>query len=201
VSDSAARGLSQVNVELMDAAAPDLPPASFDVLASSLVLFFLPDPALALANWHDLLVPGGRIGISTFGRQDPAWAAVDDVFTPYLPPQLIDARTSGRTGPFGSDQGVESLFRAAGFTQVRTTRRSMPVAFRDAAHWQEWTWSHGQRAHWEAVPAESRDDVLAIAGRALEAARDPSGTITFTQDIRYTLGRRPAAGVHEDDEV
>lgn len=190
-ADAESRGLSQIGVELMDAVAPQLPPASFDVLASSLVLFFMPDPAAALANWHDLLAPGGRIGISTFGRQDPAWVAVDDVFTSYLPPQLMDARTSGRTGPFGSDEGVESLFRAAGCTQVRTTHRSVPVVFADAAQWQEWTWSHGQRSHWEAVPVDARDDVLAEAARTLEAARDASGTITFRQEVRYTLGRRP----------
>src|SRR5215207_5386502 len=42
--DAEARGLTHVRVELMDAAAPDLLSSSFDVLASSLVLFFLPDP-------------------------------------------------------------------------------------------------------------------------------------------------------------
>ena len=191
-ADVEARGLGQVRVEQMDAAAPDLEAASFDVLASSLVLFFLADPGAALERWHDLLLPGGRIGISTFGAQHPIWRAVDELFVPYLPQQLLDARTSGRSGPFGSDEGVATLFAEAGLAAVRTTRHTVPVVFRDVAQWQEWTWSHGQRTHWEAVPEEARDGVLAAAARTLEAARDADGTITLTQEVRYTFGRRKA---------
>lgn len=50
-----------------DARSPGLPPASFDVVASSLVLFFLQEPVDALRAWTALLVPGGRLGIATFG--------------------------------------------------------------------------------------------------------------------------------------
>ena len=38
----------------------------------------------------------------------PAWTQIDDVFTPYLPPQMRDARTSGRRGPFASDEAMEA---------------------------------------------------------------------------------------------
>jgi SAM-dependent methyltransferase len=46
----------------------DLPPAHFDVIASSLVLFFLPEPAHALSRWVESVRPGGRVGITTFGQ-------------------------------------------------------------------------------------------------------------------------------------
>ncbi|MGN6129345.1 MAG: class I SAM-dependent methyltransferase, partial [Nocardioidaceae bacterium] len=44
---SLARSVAPANVEVacLDAAAPDLPERSYGVVASSLVLFFLPDPA------------------------------------------------------------------------------------------------------------------------------------------------------------
>jgi SAM-dependent methyltransferase len=57
-----------VQVLLDDAMAPSLEAATFDLVTSSLVLFFLPDPVVALRNWYQLLVRGGRIGVSTFGR-------------------------------------------------------------------------------------------------------------------------------------
>jgi len=44
-----------------DAAAPPLEPAGFDVVLSRHVLWALPDPAAALANWIALLRPGGRL--------------------------------------------------------------------------------------------------------------------------------------------
>ncbi len=44
-----------------DAADPDLPAGSYDVVLSRHVLWALPDPAAGLARWIDLLAPGGRL--------------------------------------------------------------------------------------------------------------------------------------------
>ncbi len=188
--DVDARRLGNVQVREKNAASPDLGGATFDLLASSLVLFFIPDPQAALARWHDLLVPGGRVGISTFGPQDPHWLRVDEVFRPHLPQQLLDARTSGTSGPFGSDEGVEGLLRGAGFVDVRTEQLDLSVTFRDVDEWHTWTRSHGQRAMWEAVPPDRRDEVKAAAAERLEDARDDAGGFTLGQQVRYTLGRR-----------
>lgn len=185
------RGLGTVDLHVMDASAPDLPAASYDLAVSSLVVFFLPDPAAALRSWRQLLVPGGRLGISTFGPRDQAWVDLDSVFRPYLPPHLLDARTSGGSGPFASDRGVEELLTAAGFTGVRTEGLDVPVTFDDAARWRDWSWSHGQRAMWESVPESERDTVLAAASEHLDAARGADGRITLTQHVRLTLGARP----------
>jgi ubiquinone/menaquinone biosynthesis C-methylase UbiE len=191
-SDIDAAGLTNADVRLQDASAPDLDPASFDVLAASLVLFFLPDPAASLRRWFGLLVPGGRIGVTTFGPRDDNFIAVDSVFTPFLPQEMLDARTSGTTGPFADDGGVEHLFSDAGFVDVHTDHLDISAVFRDADHWVEWSWSHGQRAMWEAVPQEQHPQVRAEIARVLSAAQDESGTITLRQQVRYTLGRRPS---------
>ena len=182
--------LPQVEIRLADASDPSLPSASFDVVASSLVVFFLPDPAVALRAWTELLVSGGRLGVSTFGRQDERWQSFDDVFTPYLPPQMLDARTSGARGPFASDEGVEDLLRGAGLQGVRTEHRTVEAVFRDTEQYLTFTWSHGQRAMWEAVPEDARGTVR---GQLADLARDLSGggPLTLTQDVRYTLGARP----------
>lgn len=188
--DVAERALGQVDVLLQDAADPDLSPASFDVIASSLVLFFLPEPGAALLRWYQLLRPGGRIGVSSFGPRDANFIAVDGVFTPFLPPQMLDARASGTAGPFSSDAGLEELLTAAGFVDVRTVGLEVAAVFRDAEHWVEWSWSHGQRAMWSAVPEDRHAEVQAEITRILETARGEDGSITLRQQIRYTLGCR-----------
>ncbi len=185
--DIAQRGLTNVEVTVMDAADPGLTAESFDALTASLVLFFLPDPAAALRAWRELLVSHGRLAVSTFGTQDDAWIAVDDVFTPYLPKQLLDARTSGRSGPFGSDAGVEALLADAGFSDVRTVTATTTAVLRDVDHWVEWSWSHGQRAMWESVPEDRRSDVRAAARDALVQATDENGLISLRQEVRYTM--------------
>lgn len=189
--DAAERGIDTVTLVVDDASSPALPEAAFDLAVASLVLFFLPDPPAALAAWLRLLVPGGRLGVSTFGTRDAAWEHLDDVFTPYLPPQLLDARTSGARGPFASDAGVEQLFAAAGFVDVRTTHLDLPVHFSDAEEWRRWTWSHGQRTHWEAVPEEKRAEVLEEAAERLSTTPVDGGGFSLTQRVRYTIGLRP----------
>lgn len=186
-----ASGLPQVEVVVADATAPGLAPASFDVVASSLVLFFLPDPTAALRTWRELLVPGGRLGVATFGAQDPRWTRLDQLFVPYLPPGMLDARTSGRSGPFATDAGVAALLSAAGLVEVRTEPLTVTAEFTDPEHWLAFTRSHGQRAMWDAVPTLHRDRLRHEALDALDGMRDADGRIRLGQQVRYTLARRP----------
>ena len=185
-------GLAHVEVHVDDAQAPTLEQGAFDSVGASLVLFFLPDPVGALRAWAELVRPGGRIGVSTFGTQDPIWRAVDDVFTPYLPQAMLDARTSGARGPFASDAGVAGLFGSAGLADVRTTTLDLAVRFRDAGQWHAFLMSTGQRAMWLAVPESERPNVRAEAERRLAEAADPdTGEFVLHQQIRFTVGRRP----------
>lgn len=185
---AAAAGLANVDVVVGDAQAPDLPAGAFDVVGSSLVLFFLADPAAALTSWHDLLTSRGRLGVTTFGAIDPNWEYVDEVFEPYLSPAMLDARVSGKKGPFASDQAMVDLFGSAGFAGVESHTADLPVRFADAHHWYAFTMSVGQRAHWQAVPEAQRPSVRAEAERRLARAADPSGGFVLHQEVRYTVG-------------
>lgn len=187
---AAEEGLRNVTAVVGDAAAP---PADgpFDAVSSSLVLFFLDDPSAALRSWHGLLRPGGRLGVVTFGPQDAWWDDLDAVFRPYLPQQMLDARTSGQEGPFGSDAGMERLVAEAGYAEVRTVARQLPVRFETPQHYLDWTMTTGQRGMWMRVPqAEQprvRDDLTAM----LVEHADPEGAVTLHQGVRITLATRP----------
>ena len=184
-------GLSWVDVRVGDAMAPGLPPSSYDVVTSSLVLFFLPDPLVALQAWRDLLVDGGRVGVSTFGPYDDQWREnVDGVLAAIRPPEQRDARTTGARGPFASDAGMEELLAEAGFRAVRTVTSTVSPRFDDAAHWKRWSMSVGQRQVWDAIPADRLADVEAQVFPAVERCRTADGRLGFDQQIRYTLGVR-----------
>ena len=178
-----------VRAEVMDAGDPDLSPSTYDLIASSLVLFFLPDPAAALARWVSLLAPGGQIGLTTFGQEHAAWSAVNALFRPWLPPAMLDPKAAGSQSPFASDDGMEALLRAAGAGDVRTVTRRVDVPWGDVEGWKAFSMSTGQRAMWAMVPAEERDGLEARAAQILDEARDESGRIVIWQDMRYTLGR------------
>jgi ubiquinone/menaquinone biosynthesis C-methylase UbiE len=187
-----AHGLAHVDLKIGDVCAPDLPDATFDVAASSLVLFFLPDPLAALTTWRRALVPAGRLGVSTFGPQDDVWRAVDDLFAAFMPPQMLDARASGSRGPFASDAGVEALLQDAGLVDVRTHVHDLSVRFADVEQWYSFSRSTGQRALWDAMPPAERTRVRQEAGRLLRAGSDADGALVVRQQVRYTLGSNPS---------
>jgi ubiquinone/menaquinone biosynthesis C-methylase UbiE len=179
--------LSQVRTETINADDLGIPEGSIDVLVSSLVLFFAPDPLATLRLWMSTLVPGGRIGLATFGEPDPVWRSIDDLFRPYLPQELLDARTTGASGPFATVQGVEKLLGAAGAVDARTMVSPLRVHFVDAEEWRRFSMSTGQRAFWGFVPEGRRHALLARASELLHSARNAQGDIVLTQDVRYTF--------------
>ena len=179
-----------VDLKVGDASEPPLPAETFDVVASSLVLFFLPEPAAALQRWVQLLAPGGRIGLATFGDQDQAWAAVDREFGPWLPPAMRDPRVMGPQSPFGSDAAMEHLLSGAGASEVHTTSLRLPVRFGTLERWEAFSRGTGQRAMWAGVPAEEVDALRGRVAQHFEGARNAQGEIEVWQDIRYTVGRR-----------
>lgn len=187
---AAAEGLAQVSVHVGDASSPPVE-GPFDVVASSLVLFFLTEPASALRAWHELLREGGRLGVVTFGPQDEWWDALDAVFRPYLPPEMLDARTSEQDGPFASDAGMERLVAAAGYAEVRTVTWELPVRFASPDAYLDWTMTTGQRALWMRIPDESRAGVLEQLLTLLRAHQEPDGSVLLHQGVRITLAVRP----------
>ena len=104
---------------------------------------------------------------------------------------MRDARTSGKEGPFESDQGMEQLLREAGFSGVHTEKATIPVRFANAEQWYAFTWSVGQRMMWLAIPEGSRSQVRKEAELRLAKYAEPDGSVVFQQTIRNTFGVRP----------
>lgn len=183
------RGLANVSVSLMDAQEPTLDDAAFEVLLASFVVFFLPDPVAGLRSWHRLLKPGGRAGVTTFGADDPRWAAVREVFKPFVSPELAWTLAI-RSGLFATIEGFDQAVESAGFTGVTSVERVYPVKFADPGHWITWSWSHGQRLFWELVPEDRLDAVRQAVLAELEPLREPDGSVVLAQTVRYTIAHR-----------
>ena len=112
VANATARGLS-VDARLGDAVEPGFPPASFDAVTSRHLLWTLRQPARAMANWRELLRPGGRL-VAVDGFWFTDW---DDGDTPPLFAEHYTADTRTEL-PFMYLDGPEPILRAlsaAGF--------------------------------------------------------------------------------------
>jgi ubiquinone/menaquinone biosynthesis C-methylase UbiE len=184
---AAARGLTNVDIRLMDAGRPDLPGGAFDVAIASMMLFFLPDPVAALRSWRDLLAPGGRLGISTQGSRDPGWRLLDEIFLPYLPPVMVQARHGSIARRLATVEGVHGLLTEAGYGSIRTSTVDMEAVLDGVDHWREWTRSHAGRAMWDSVPEAELPRLLATAHEHLEGLRGDDGKIRLGQRILLTV--------------
>jgi ubiquinone/menaquinone biosynthesis C-methylase UbiE len=181
LTSTAAAGLDHVTVTVGDAREPDLEPAAYDLVASSLVLFFLPDPATALRAWARLLRPGGRLGVTTFQPWLPRWQELEDLLMSYAE----DAGAFTRMADvFATDAGVEGLLREAGLREVRTERVELPVRFSGPEQFLSWASGTALRGVWMRVPEGRRDEALR---RVADLLRDGEG-LRLDTGVRYTLG-------------
>jgi SAM-dependent methyltransferase len=110
-----------VDARLGDAVAPDFPPASFDAVTSRHLLWTLREPGRAIANWRQLLRPGGRL-VAVDGFWFTGWND-DDV-----PPIFAEHYTAEVRGklPFMHLDGPESILAmltAAGLVDLAAEPR------------------------------------------------------------------------------
>jgi SAM-dependent methyltransferase len=119
-ANAAGRGLT-VDARLGDAVAPDFAPASFDAVTSRHLLWTLREPATAMANWRELLRPGGRL-VAVDGFWFTDWHDSD------VPPPFAEHYTADTRGelPFmhlDSPAAILDAVTAAGFTDPAATAR------------------------------------------------------------------------------
>ncbi|MFC4783434.1 class I SAM-dependent methyltransferase [Nocardioides sp. MAHUQ-72] len=181
------RGLRQVSVGLGDATDPRPPLPAYDLVAASLVLFFLPDPVAALRRWSGLLAPGSRVGVATFRPWPPTWRSLEDLFAEYAAPAPGPGPTT-MPEVYADDGAVEGLFRAAGLSGVRTEVVTYAVPFTDTEQWRVWSLGTAMRGLWMRVPEEAHAEVLERVTGILE---DAGGSLDVA--IRYTVALAPEA--------
>ena len=120
------------NVKFRVADSMDLPFADqeFDVVASALVIHFIPDRAKAFAEMYRVLRPGGIVAGYTWKR-----TATTD-FAPYVP-MLLGVESVGGQAlrspivPEGSADGMRASFAAVGCEEISVTEIEVTQSFKN----------------------------------------------------------------------
>ncbi|GGI06210.1 class I SAM-dependent methyltransferase [Egicoccus halophilus] len=112
-------------LQVGDAVAPDLPPASFDVVTCRYVLWTLREPVAALTRWRALLRPGGRL-VVVDSTWFPTGIHAEGDRRPDGPPEFADFYdpTVAAALPLAEAGSIEPSVRAvrdAGFVDVEVT--------------------------------------------------------------------------------
>jgi ubiquinone/menaquinone biosynthesis C-methylase UbiE len=189
-------GLTHVDVRVGDAQQPDFKAGSFDVILAGLVVFLMSDPGQALRAYARLLQPAGRLAVSTFAAQDPAFVAAMNALAGHLPADR--PRPAPAADPFADDEAITATMATAGLAVTAITEHRVESRFRDVDHWMEWMWSHGGRALLRHISADRLQVATTDAARALEPARLSGGGLTLTTAVRVTVATpHPVAAPHE----
>ena len=111
-------GYRHVWFERADAEELQFPTGVFDAALCALGLMYMPDPDAVAAEMARVLTPGGRAVAAVWGtRHRCGWA---EIFP------IVDAHVKTEVCPLffalGTGDGLASVFRRAGFTDVRTRR-------------------------------------------------------------------------------
>lgn len=189
-ADARERGLEQVTVEVGDAQEPVLAPASYDVVLSSLAVFFLPDPAAGLRAWRAATVEGGRLAVSTFAsREDPRWSWLEVVFPSRDPSATApgeDEQTEEDDGPFSSATRLHDLLDSTGWRDASSVEQEHVVCFDGPDQWVRWSWSHGMRRYWERLDETGRAAAELLAREHLRDLQASPDGLTLRMLVRYT---------------
>ena len=123
-------GLNNLEFRQMDAAAPDLPDASFDVALCRWGLMFIDDLEGTLSRLHGLLAPGGRLAIAVWGPPEAVPAI--SLATRVLRRELgLPPPDDGAPTPFdlADTEALTRTLTAAGFRAIEDRPVSVVYEF------------------------------------------------------------------------
>lgn len=186
-AEAAERGLIQVSVEVGDAADPAFPPGSFDVVTAGMVMFFVPDPRAALRGVHQVLRPGGRFAMSSFGPSDDKFAETMAILYRH---RVGEPWEEHPDKPFDSCDLIAAMVAEAGFVGVEVASGEHEIRLESADHYWAWVGSHGGRILIDEVGPERLPGAKAEVFEMLREHQDDAGALRHHAVTRYALARR-----------
>lgn len=127
--EAAQRRLPDVNFQVADAMALPFAQCEFDVVASALVINFIPDRARGFAEMHRVLRPGGTLGAYLWDRSPgedcsphaPFERALRSIGAKVLQPPVV---------PESTPEGARNALARAGFTEISVSTLTATRTFR-----------------------------------------------------------------------
>ncbi len=175
-----AQGLSNLEMQVMDGEALDLPPASFDAAISRVGMIYFPDQQAALAGIRRALRPGGRFATIVYSIPEN-----NGFFS--VPVRIIRERAKlppplpGQPGPFslGGPGVLAGVLEQAGFSEIEERVIDAPVLLPSAADCLRFERESFGALHQmlASLSAAAQDEVWDEIQTALKAYETPDGFV------------------------
>ncbi|MCP2257754.1 Methyltransferase domain-containing protein [Streptoalloteichus tenebrarius] len=162
---------------------------TFDLALAGIATCLSPWPERVAARCAELLRPGGRFVVPWWGMPDPRWVEVFDA--------NVRPHGGGPGGWLATDSPcwtvdwVHAMLRRAGFAFAHTREEPVVTRFSGPEQWWAWIWSTPAREYFEGVPHFLVPIVRREVGAALEALREPDGSLVIRSIARFTVATTP----------
>lgn len=198
IEDVSRRGFKNVEIHKMDAENLDFPDASFDIVMCGFALFMFPNLKRAMSEFLRVLVPGGRLAVSTWGKDDERWSWLGELSQKYAPPQIkamreAQAKQPPSPYPLNKSEGLQALMTSVGLVNIEVIEDGPEVTYADEDEWVEVQLSHGGRMYFDMLPAEQWELYKKDAFEHLRVMKTDHG-IPHALYVLYTLADKPKSG-------
>lgn len=186
----AAAGAVPIDWRQGDATALPFTDERYDVVLSQLGLMFMDDRAAAAAEMRRVLVPGGRLVVSTAGRIQPVFEIMDRAIARHVDPELAGFVQS--VFSLHDPAVVAELFRSTGFRDVESRVYEVPLLLPPPT---EFLWKYLNLTPIAPLVAGATEPARAALEADFVAAvtpahTHPDGTTAVTQPMTLTTAHR-----------
>ncbi len=175
-----ARGLTQAQVQLMDADCAVFPDHSFDYVLCGFALHFLDYPR-TLVRFRRMLKAGGTIATTHpyVPTSDPEntqrWQWLFQLTREVFPPDFAPPASWTAPNRLNRPQSIATALDAAGFCDISVTNEEEVMSFRDEEEWWAWEWSQASRFWLEGMTPDALARFKSVSFEKLKAMKGPAG--------------------------
>ena len=199
ISETAAeikkRGLSQVEVRLMDADDLSFPDHTFDYILCGFAIHFLNYPSL-FGRFRNMLKPGGSIAtthpyVPTHDAENfERWKWLFELTREVFPADFEPPASWVAPNRLNSPELIETALRKSGFENISITKEEITMYFADENDWWDWEWSQGSRFWVEGMSPEGLEKFKAVSFEKLKAMKTSKG-IPILDGALLSIGKAP----------
>lgn len=186
-----ASGLKNATMRQMDAEQLTFPDASFDFVLCGLSIFFFPHLQRALNEFYRVLRPGGRVGVTTFAKDDEAFDWYREILRSYSSADSqTDKDQKTATPAVDTPADLEASLSNAGFESIKVVKEGVGFAYENEEELWSSLWTITARLRLEQMDTSTLERFKADVFQRVQIFKRSDGIHLPQWRILFALGTK-----------